>query len=122
MPFLNDLIRDNGLSALTAEGNRLDLCTAEPTTYAQATSTLTLGNKVTPTISAAAARTPSGRKVTVSAVTDGTVTANGTATHYAISDTVNSRLLAANALASSLAISTGYTFTTTAIDIGIPGV
>lgn len=120
MAFLNDRILDNGLTVLDIEANRLDICSAEPTTYTQATSTNSLGNKTSLSIGAPTARTPNGRKVVVAAITDGTVTANGTATHIAIVDTVNSRLLATQALTASQVVTSGNAFTLPTIDIGIP--
>lgn len=126
MAYLNDRILDNGLSVLDTEANRLDICHTEPTTYAQATSTYTLGNKTSLSIGAPAARTPSGRKVTVAAITDGTVTgtsSSGTtdAEFWAIVDTANSRLLATGSLAAAQYVTSGNTFTLAAFDIGIPG-
>lgn len=119
MPTLNDRVFDNGLTVLDTEANRLDICSQEPTTYAAATSTYTLGNKTSLSIGAPADGS-TGRKVTVSAITDGAVSASGTATHYAIVDTVNSRLLATGALASSQVVTSGNTFTLAAFDIRIP--
>lgn len=121
MAFINDRVFDSGLSILTSEANRLDITSAEATTYVEATSTLTLGNKTSLSVGAVGDRTPNGRKVTVAAITTGgSVTATGTATHWAVVDTVNSRLLATGALASSQAVTSGNSFTTTAFDIGIP--
>lgn len=120
MTYLNDRIFDNGLTVLDTEANRLDICSAAPTTYAEATSTYTLGNKTSLSVGSPADRSPSGRKVTVAAITDGTVTANGTATHVAVVDTVNSRLLAVQALSASQAVTSGNTFTLPAFDVGIP--
>ena len=120
MASLNDRVYDNGLTVLDTEASHLYICSQEPTTYAQASSTYALGVKATPTVSAPGARTPNGRKVTVSAITDGTVSANGTATHYALVDSTNSRLLATAALSSSQAVTSGNTFTLTSFDIGIP--
>lgn len=120
MVYLNDRIFDNGLTVLDTEANRLDICSAAPTTYAEATSTYTLGNKTSLSVGSPADRSPSGRKVTVAAITDGTVTANGTATHVAVVDTVNSRLLAVQALSASQAVTSGNTFTLPAFDVGIP--
>ena len=120
MPFINDRVFDNGLTVLDTEANRLDICSLEPVTFASATSTNTLGNKTGPTVGAPADRTPNGRKVTVAAITDGTVTGTGTATHWALSDTVNSRLLATGSLSASQAVTSGNTFTLGAFDIGIP--
>jgi len=119
MSFLNSLVLDNGLSALAA-ANRLHICSAEPADYA-GTLTVSLGTKNTPTIGAIGARTGGGRKVTVSAITDGAVSANGNASHWALVDTVNSRLLASRVLTATLAVNNGDTFTLPAFDIGIPG-
>jgi hypothetical protein len=120
MAFLNDRVLDNGLTVLDTEANRLDICSAEPTSYAQATSSLTLGNKTSLSIGAPADRAPDGRKVTVAAISDGTVTATATATHWAITDTGNSRLLATGALSASQVVTSGNIFTLGAFDIGIP--
>lgn len=120
MPFINDRVFDLGLNVLDTEANRLDICNAEPTTYTQATSTNTLGNKTSLAIGAPADATPNGRKVSTPSITDGTVTANGTATHWAITDTVNSRLLATGALSASQSVTSGNVFTLGAIDIRIP--
>lgn len=122
MPFLNDRVFDNGLTILDTEANRLDICSSEPTTYTAATSTASLGNKSIGAgdIGAPAAGSPNGRQVTVSALTAGSVTATGTATHYAITDTVNSRLLATGALTASQAVTNGNTFSTSSFTIRIP--
>jgi hypothetical protein len=123
MPFLNDRVFDNGLTVLDTEANRLDICSSEPTTYTQATATNTLGNAVGvdyPGIGAPSAGSPNGRQVTFNAVTNGSITATGTATHYAITDTGNSRLLATGALSASQAVTNGNTFTTSSFTIRIP--
>jgi hypothetical protein len=120
MPFINDRVFDNGLTVLDTEANRLDICSSEPATFTAATTTASLGNKTSLSVGAPADRTPNGRRVTVAAITDGTVTATGTATHWAITDTVNSRLLATGALSASQSVTNGNTFTLGAFDIGIP--
>jgi hypothetical protein len=119
MPFLNDRVFDLGLNVLDTEANRLDICSAEPTTYTQATSTLSLGNASGggyPGVAAPADGTPNGRKVVLNAVVTGNITATGTATHWALTDTVNSRLLATGPMTSQ-AVTSGGTFTTAATDI-----
>lgn len=120
MSLIADYVLDAALAKLDTEANRLDICSQEPTTYAEATSTYTLGNKTSLSVGAPADRSPSGRKVTVAAITDGSVTGTGTASHWAIVDTGNSRLLATGALSSSQAVTNGNTFTLGAFDIGIP--
>lgn len=121
MAFIADRVLDLGLNILSTEANRIDICSSEPTTYAAATSTASLGNKTSLSVGAPAARTPDGRRVTVAQITDGTVSGTGTATHYAIVDTANNRLLATGSLATSQAVTSGNTFTLAAFDIGIPG-
>lgn len=120
MASLGDRVLDNGLSALDTEADKLFITSAEATTYTQAATTYALGVKNAPTVSAPADRTGGGREVTVSAITDGSVTGNGTATHYALVDSANSRLLAAGALSSAQAVTAGNTFTLTSFKIGIP--
>lgn len=118
--ILNDRVLDNGLTVLDTEANKILICSAQPTTYTEANSTYALGNSTTLSIGAPAARSPDGRQVTVAAVSDGTVTANGTATHYAIVDTVNSRLLATAPLTSSQVVYSSNSFTLASFTIGIP--
>ena len=118
--YLHDRVFDNGLTVLDTEADKLYICSAQPTTYTEAITTYALGVKNTPTVSAPGDRSGGGREVTISAITDGSVTANGTATHYALVDSSNSRLLAANALSASQGVTSGNTFTLTSFKIGIP--
>lgn len=119
MPLIADYVLD-GACARAAEGTRVDICDSEPSTYAAATSTNSLGNKTGVTVGAAGDRTPNGRKVTVPSITGGSVTVTGTATHWALTDPANSRLLAAGSLSASQAVTSGNTFSLAAFDIGIP--
>ena len=105
---------------LDTEANRVDVTSQEATSYAEATSTYTLGNATSISISAPADRTGGGRKVTLSAIAGGSVTGTGTATHYAIVDTANSRLLVTGSLSASQSVTTGNTFSLDALDVGIP--
>lgn len=120
MAYLHDIILDSGLSILDTAGTVLHICSSEPTTFA-GVSGVSLGNS-TINIPAPAARSPSGRKVVVPAVSGASVTASGTATHYAITDPTGSRLLVANTLSASQAVTSGNTWSTASFDVGIPGV
>jgi len=117
MATLADRVMDNGLSVLDTEANALHLTSQEATTYAEATSTYSLGSATGINISAPSDRASGGRKVTLAAITNGSFNANGTASHYAIVDTVNSRLLATDALTSSQVVYSGNNFALTAMDI-----
>tara|TARA_R110000824_G_scaffold146565_1_gene315393 strand:- start:2380 stop:2751 length:372 start_codon:yes stop_codon:yes gene_type:complete len=120
MATLNDRVFDNGLSILDAEANKIAITSQEAATYIEANATFALGDSTTLSIAAPSDRTGGGRKVTVAAITDGAVTGTGTATHFAILDTVNSRLLATGSLTASQAVTSGNTFTLSTVDIGIP--
>lgn len=120
MAFLSDRVFDNGLTVLDTEANRIDITSQQATTYAEATSTYTLGNSTTLSIGAPQDRAGGGREVVVAATTDGSVTGTGTATHYAIVDTANSRLLATGSLSASQVVTSGNTFTLSSVAIGIP--
>jgi hypothetical protein len=120
MATLNNRVFDNGLTTLDTEANKVLVTSQEASTYAEANSTYALGNSTSLSIGAPADRSGGGRKVAVASITDGSVTATGTATHYALVDTNNSRLLASGALTASQAVTSGNTFTLATFDIGIP--
>lgn len=120
MATLNDRVFDNGLTVLDTEANAIHVTSQEAADYAGATSTYTLGNSTSLSVGAPADRTGGGREVTVAQITDGSITGTGTATHYAIVDTVNSRLLATGALTASQSVTNGNTFTLASFKIGIP--
>lgn len=118
-----DRVLDNGLTVLDTEATHIYICSAEPSTFTAASSTNALGNKnfgAGGCFGAPAAGSPNGRKVSSTAITDGTVTGTGTATHWAVTDNTNSRLLAVGSLSSSQAVTSGNTFTLGSYDIRLP--
>jgi hypothetical protein len=120
MPYINDYVLDAALAKFDTEANAIHICTQEPVSYAEAITTYTKGSKSGISVGSPTDATPNGRKVTVAAVTDGSVTGNGTVTHYAIVDTVNSRLLATGSLTASQVVTSGNTFTLASFDIRFP--
>lgn len=116
---LHDDIYDTGLSQLTTIVEKLHICSAQPTTFGEV-ATYTLGNKASPTITGPTAKGGGGREVTVSAISDGSVTGTGTAAWFALTDDSASKLLATGNLASSQSVTSGNTFTLTSFTIGIP--
>jgi len=118
MAYLNDEIFDQGLDYADTNGTRIDICSQEPTTYAEATSTYTLGNKTGLNTGATQNGATDGRRVIVPAITDGSVTGTATATHWALTDG-SAVLIATGALSSSQAVTSGNTFTLDAISITI---
>ena len=120
MALLDNRVFDNGLSVLDLEANAIYVTSQQAVSYVDATATSALGNSTSLAIGAPQDRAGGGREVVVTAITDGSVTGTGTATHYAIVDTINSRLLAAGSLSASQAVTTGNTFTLSSVSIGIP--
>lgn len=121
MPYMNDLLYDLILQAHEDNATRMDICSTEPATYTEATSTYTLGNKTSITYTGPADRTPNGRKTQVDAISGGSVTGTNTATHWAVSKpTATTALYSTTTLSSSQAVTSGNTFSLTAFDIGIP--
>jgi hypothetical protein len=120
----NSWVLDNGLIQLKNNATHIYICSQEPTSFAEATSTYALGNMsfgAGNALTGPAARTPNGSKVTTVAVTNGAVTGTGNASRWAIVDNVNSRLLVDNDLAAAQAVTAGNVWSLPAFDFGIPG-
>lgn len=115
MAWINSRVQDLGIDILNTEADAIHILSAEADTYTEATSTFTLGFKDFGAGGSAVgnpgAGTPNGRAVATVAVTDGAVTGTGTASHWAIVDNPNSRVLASGPLASSQSVTSGNVFT-----------
>jgi hypothetical protein len=120
MASLGNRVFDAGLSALDTEANKIVVTSHESTTYTEANATHALGNSTSLSIAAPTDRSGGGREVVAAAITDGSITGTGTATHYAVIDTTNSRLLATGSLSSSQSVTSGNTFNLASFTIGIP--
>jgi|ERR1019366_8203954 hypothetical protein len=110
--LLDNTVFDGGLTALHNAATTIWINSTQATTYTQASSTYALGSNVVAAgscVGAAAGGTPSGRQVTVAAITAGNIASSGTAAFYSITD--GSILYAANSLSSSQAVTAGNTFT-----------
>ena len=116
--YINDQVFDSGLDYADTNGTRIDICSQAPTTYTEATSTYTLGNKTSLNTGATQDGATDGRRVIVPAITDGDVTATDTATHWALTD-ASSVLIATGPLSSSQGVTNGNQFTLDAISITI---
>lgn len=117
MAFIADTVFDNGLTVVDTNGTRIDICSTEPTTYTEATSTYTLGNDTVNTGAPENGATD-GRRVIVPAITAGTVSGTGTAAFWALTDG-SSVLYATGALSASQAVTSGNTFSLDAVSITI---
>jgi 3-hydroxyisobutyrate dehydrogenase-like beta-hydroxyacid dehydrogenase len=113
MAKLDNSVFDAALNEV-ATATRLTICSSDPADYAGIAAVL-LGSKSSPGFTGPADGDVSGRKITINAISDGSVTATGEATHWALDD--GSTLLASGDLASSQEVTNGNTFTLTATDI-----
>lgn len=119
MAFIADYIFDLALAELDTNATHLYICSQEPVTFTEAVTTYGLGVKTSPSVGAPANGAVNGRRVTVASFTDGSVTATATATHWALTKTSGSTLMATGALASSQAVTNGNTFSLAAFDVAI---
>ncbi len=119
MSYLNDEALDGGLDWIDTTATRLDICGTEPTTYTEATSTYTLGNKTGINPDAPADRTGGGRQVTIPAITDGSVTGDGTANYWALTNGTDT-LVAVGDISVPQGVTNGNSFSLTSFEIGIP--
>jgi hypothetical protein len=121
MPFLQDAALDALLNYVQDSVETLHICSTLPTNYTEATVTYSLGNKATPTMAEPSDKAGGGRESIVSAISDGAVTADGTADFWAlVKDTATSELLAAGDLSAPQAVTNGNTFTLTSFAVGVP--
>jgi hypothetical protein len=116
MPLISDEVFDQGLDYADTNGTRIDICSSEPANFA-GIAAVSLGNATVNTGATQNGATD-GRRVIVPAITTGSVTGTGTATHWALSNGT-AILVATGPLSASQAVTSGNTFTLDAISIGI---
>jgi len=121
MPYINDTALDALIQDIQDNGEELHICSQEPTTYVEATTTYSLGTKDGLSMAEPTDKAGGGRESVISAITDGVVDASGTATHWAIvKASATSRLLATGALDQSQGVILGNVFTLTEFAVGVP--
>ncbi len=117
MPFIIDAILDDLSSIASQASRRMDICyTQEPTTYTEATSTYTCGNKTGLSMTAITNGAVDGRRVQTPAITDGSVSATQTAGWWGLTD-ASAVLHAAGALSATQAVTNGNTYTLDAVSL-----
>ena len=109
-----DAVFDAALNFLETNGTVVHITSADPTNWA-GLAAVTLGNETECTYTGPADGT-SGRKTILDAITGGTVTGTGTATHFAITNGSNAVYIVQE-LNASQAVTSGNTFTLTASTI-----
>jgi len=116
--LVHDDVLDTALNYIANNANRISVCSTQPTTYTQATSTYKLAMSTSPTFTGPANGDTSGRKLTVDQEASINVDASGTAQHVALSDSANSKLLYVTTCTSQV-LTQGNTVTIPAWDIEI---
>jgi len=116
MAFIVDAALDAALDHIRTNATVLHVCSSEPANFA-GIAAVTLGNKASPTIGANGDATGGGRKATVAAINDGSVTGTGTGSHWAIAS--GSVLLASGSLSATQSLTSGNTLTLSAFDIRV---
>ncbi len=122
---LEDYLLDNGLNVLDTSATHIMICAGEPSDYSTSSvgAANVLGMKsfgAGGCFGSPGAGSPNGRTVTSISVTDGTITAGGTASWWAVIDSANSRFLAHGSLSATQVVSSGNTFTLGLFTVRIP--
>lgn len=120
MPYISDTAFDAALNVLISNVTTLYITSQEAVDYNGASNTYKLGTKSTFSLASGNPRdgAVSGRRILTPAITDGSVDASGTATHWALCS--GSVLYATGQLSSSQAVTIGNTFTLAAFSITLP--
>lgn len=113
----NDVL-DASLSYISANADKAVICSAEPTSYAEANVTYALADYV-PSFTGPADGDASGRKLTVDAETGIVIDASGNGTHVALLKTGTSTLLYVTTIAVPQALVAANTADLAAWDIEI---
>jgi hypothetical protein len=119
--FVNDSVMDAGLNSIKTTADKLILCVGQPTTYAQATTLVSGGGKKVGEIAVdtndftLANGDTSGRKMTVAAQSNISITESGTVDHVALVDDGGSALLLVTTCAAQ-AVTAGNIANTAAFD------
>lgn len=122
--MINSRVLDLGLNFLIPHTTSLRICPTMPAVYDDIAG-ISIGVKQSPVLSGPKNWIPGGtlvegRRVTVTAFTDGVVTADGNAVFWTLVDDKNHYLLAANALHLPKTFVAGNSFSLEDFDIVIP--
>lgn len=116
MTTVNNLARDAALNWVRTNGTRFDICTSEPTTYANAVGTASVGNAaVAIPAPVAGGAGDAFRKVVIPNIIGGSVTGNGAAAFWALTNGTDT-LVATGSLDDSQTVVNGNSFNLASFD------
>jgi len=117
--FIDDTVFDAALNLIKTTGDKLHILSSGVTALANVAAA-SLGNKALTSGNYTGPEDhTTGRKITEAAITDGSVTGTGTASHFCIIDE-GTKLLITQELNASQGVTSGNIFTLTAVIIAIP--
>ena len=106
----NDLMLDAAFDWIRARVTQMTVCSTQPTTYAQATSTYKLADvPLTSTGIAVADGAVNGRKMTIAAKSGVTIDVSGTAAHIALAGSTGATVLLFVTTCTTQALTSGGT-------------
>jgi hypothetical protein len=117
MPYINPNTLDNGLTALKAAADRVFINSSEPATYAAASA----GGAYLGVKTFAIATNGTGRELATAAITDGTVAATGTASHWSVGTSGSTRLETAQALSATQSVTLNNQFSLASTTVRLAG-
>lgn len=120
--MISSRVLDFGLSILDAEATHFYVCSQAPANFGEVV-TYALGAKnfgPGACFGSPVDASPNGRKVASTAITDGLTSGSGTITHVAVTDDVNSRLLAVVELTTPVAVIAAKSFSLASFDVRLP--
>ena len=123
--WAHDDVLDALLNEIADNVTRLFVCSSQPTTYQEASADFMLAEKtLTPGngngVFTNADGDSSGRKSTVAAQAIAAASASGTATHIALADSANSKLLYVTTTGSNYSVTSGQPVNVNAFKITVP--
>ncbi|NIP54653.1 MAG: hypothetical protein GWN00_26865 [Aliifodinibius sp.] len=86
----NDTMLDQALTWIKTNTDNIHICTSQPTTFSQATSTYELGQASLAVSGSPANGSSSGRKIAIDAASSIAITSSGTMKHVALTGKVSS--------------------------------
>ncbi len=115
--YINATLLDRSLELLQASANRVTICSAQPTTYAEAMTTYALGTLAASSGNFTIANgDTSGRKITYAAATV-TVGTSGNVTHVALCGTAGSGTLLLVGTCATQAVTAAGSVIISAVDV-----
>ena len=118
MATVHNSALDASLNYIKNNATVLHICSAAPTSVSDM-NTKSLGNKASPTLGTPSSIT-NGRRISLSAFSDGSVTGTGVASHWVLAS--GTEVLTAQTLSAPQTVTSGNTFSLPVTDISVTAI